>query len=439
MSTTEPTAAAAATPLPPSEPIAVDDSAPASSPYAHLIPLLLIVVTALTFGRVINNGFAPFDDELTIRDNPRLNPAQFTPDSIGWYWKNSYMSLYAPLTYTVWGTVAQVSGVPTGEPGVFRIDAPNFHIASLVLHIASVLLVFVILRRLLGGRAWPAAAGALLYGLHPVQVEAVAWASGLKDVLSGCLSLAAIALYLHAVTPAHKMPDPAFDGQNRIHPLFYGLALACFALAMLAKPSAMMTPLLLAIIDLALLRRPADRVGQSLGPWLALAIPIALIAKTVQPGDGVPFVEFWQRPIVAGASLAFYLQKLVFPHGLAFEYGWRPLLMLQKTWFYAIAVVPLLLAVLLLLGRRRWPALGRDCPHFRRRASARAGLRALHVPGAFDRRRSLPLPRDARAGTGAGMGAHACHPKAPDRRRGTRRRATHRPRHPLRHATRLLA
>jgi tetratricopeptide (TPR) repeat protein len=127
---------------------------------------------------------------------------------------------------------------------------------------------------------------------------------------------------------------------------------------MLAKPAAMMTPLLLAIIDLALLRRSADRVGQSLGPWLALAIPIALIAKTVQPGDGVPFVEFWQRPIVAGASLAFYLQKLVFPHGLAFEYGWRPLLMLQKTWFYAIAVVPLLLAVLLLLGRRRWPVLG---------------------------------------------------------------------------------
>lgn len=356
MSTTEPPAAAAA--ASPPESITADRCAPASSRCPRWIPLLLIVATALTFGRVAANGFAPFDDEQTIRDNPRLNPARFTSDSVGWYWKNPYMSLYAPLTYTVWGAVAQVSRVPTDEAGGFRIDARNFHIASLVLHIASVLLVFVILRRPLSGRAWPAAAGALLYGLHPLQVEAVAWASGLKDVLSGCLSLAAIALYLRAVIPARKMPDPIFDDENRIHPLFYGLALACFALAVLAKPSAMMTPLLLAILDLSILRRPADRVGQSLGPWLALAIPIALVAKTVQPGDGVPFVEFWQRPIVAGASLAFYLQKLVFPHGLAFEYGWRPLLMLQKSWFYAIAVVPLLLAAILFLGRRRWPRLG---------------------------------------------------------------------------------
>jgi len=60
----------------------------------------------------------------------------------------------------------------------------------------------------------------------------------------------------------------------------------------------------------------------------------------------------------APASLAFYLQKLVFPHGLAFEYGWRPMLMLQKSWFYAIAAIPLLLAAILLIGRRRWPWMG---------------------------------------------------------------------------------
>jgi Flp pilus assembly protein TadD len=332
--------------------------------YVRWIPLLLIVATGVAFGRVVSNGFGPFDDEQTIRDNPRLNPPQFTADGVLWYWNHPYMSLYAPLTYTAWGTIAQFSRVPVpGEPGTFKLSPQYFHVASLLLHVASVLLVYAILRRLLG-RAWPAAAGALLYGLHPLQVEAVAWTSGLKDVLSGCLSLAAIWLYLRAVAPAGTttttMPADvaSADAPARIDPLCYVLGLLCFALAMLAKPAAMMTPLLLAVIDLIILRRPAERIGRSLGPWLALAIPIAVIAKWAQTGEGVPFVEIWQRPIVAGASLVFYLQKLVLPTGLAFEYGWRPLPMLQKGWFYAIAVIPLALAVVLWVGRRRWPWLG---------------------------------------------------------------------------------
>jgi tetratricopeptide (TPR) repeat protein len=325
---------------------------------AQWIPLLLIVIMLLTFGRVVNHDFAPYDDEQTIRDNPRLNPARFTRDGVLWYWDNPYMSLYAPFTYAIWGVVAQVSRAPTEDAGVFRMEAANFHLASLFLHVGSVLLVYAILRRLLRGRAWPAAAGALLYGLHPLQVEAVAWASGMKDVLSGCLSFAAILLYLRAVTPPPPPADADPEITPRIDPLAYGLALACFALAMLAKSSAMVTPLLLAIIDFAILRRPPERVAKSLAPWVALAIPVAVIAKLVQTGFGVPAPQLWQRPVVAGASLAFYLEKLALPTGLGFEYGWRPVLMLQKSWFYAIALIPLAVGMILWIGRRRWSWLG---------------------------------------------------------------------------------
>jgi tetratricopeptide (TPR) repeat protein len=325
---------------------------------AQWIPLLLIVATLLTFGRVVNHDFAPYDDEQTIRDNPRLNPARFTREGVLWYWDNSYMSLYAPLTYTVWGGVAQVSRAPTDDAGVFRLEPANFHLASLFLHVASVLLVYAILRRLLRGLAWPAAAGALLYGLHPLQVEAVAWASGMKDVLSGCLSFAAILLYLRAVTPPPPPADADPEIVPRIDPLAYGLALACFALAMLAKSSAMVTPLLLAIVDFAILRRSPERIAKSLAPWLALAIPIAVIARLVQTGFGVPAPQLWQRPVVAGASLAFYLEKLILPTGLGFEYGWRPVVMLQKGWLYAIALIPLAIGVILWIGRRRWSWLG---------------------------------------------------------------------------------
>ncbi len=324
---------------------------------AQWIPLLLIVATLLTFGRVVNHDFAPYDDEQTIRDNPRLNPARFTHDGVLWYWDNPYMSLYAPFTYTIWGVVAQVSRAPTEDAGVFRIEAANFHLASLFLHVGSVLLVYAILRRLLRGRTWPAAAGALLYGLHPLQVEAVAWASGMKDVLSGCLSFAAILFYLRAVTPP-PLADADPEVVPRIDPFAYGLALACFALAMLAKSSAMVTPLLLAILDFAILRRRPERIAKSLAPWVALAIPIAVIAKLVQSGFGVPALQLWQRPVVTGASLAFYLEKLVLPTGLGFEYGWRPVLMLQRSWFYVIALIPLVIGVILWIGRRRCSCFG---------------------------------------------------------------------------------
>jgi hypothetical protein len=324
----------------------------------RFIPWLLIGLTLLTFGRVVNDGFAPYDDELTIRDNPRMNPVQFTSDGVLWYWNNPAMSLYIPLTYTVWGAIAAASRVHGDDPTKFILDAGNFHVASLLLHMACVLLVFAILRRLLK-RPWPAAAGALLYALHPLQVETVAWASGMKDLLSAALSLAAIWFYLRAVAPeiapVAPLPDPDEAIAPRLDWRFYSLALLCFILAMLAKPSAMMTPAILLIIDALLLRRGVERTVRTVVPFIALALPIAFIARSVQPGTGLPAPELWQRPVVAGASLAFYLQKLILPIGLTFDYGWRPVEMLHKTWFYGIAVIPLVLAIVVGMMRKRWP------------------------------------------------------------------------------------
>jgi len=323
----------------------------------RFIPWLLIGLTLLTFGRVVNDGFAPYDDELTIRDNPRMNPARFTSEGVLWYWNNPAMSLYAPLTYTVWGAIATGSRVHGADPTEFILDAGNFHVASLLLHVASVLLVFIILRRLLK-RPWPAAAGALLYALHPLQVETVAWASGMKDLLAAALSLAAIWLYLRAVAPG-VTPGPLGDPDQAIEPRidwrFYVAAVACFILAMLAKSNAMMTPAVLLVIDALLLRRGVERTARSIAPFFALALPIAFIAKSVQSGIGLPAPELWQRPVVAGASLAFYLQKLILPTGLAFDYGWRPVEMLHKTWFYVIACIPLALAIAIWIMRKRLP------------------------------------------------------------------------------------
>src|SRR5205814_7538162 len=77
----------------------------------------------------------------------------------------------------------------------------------------------------------------------------------------------------------------------------------------------------------------------------------------VQPSAGIPTAPFLQCPVVARASLAFYLWKLLVPAHFAFDYGWRPPIMLGKTWFWLIALVPAALALVLWVGRRRWPWL----------------------------------------------------------------------------------
>ncbi len=319
------------------------------------IPLLLILIALTTFGRVIGDGFGPFDNETTLTNNPRLNPPRLAGDSLLWYWSHAEMSLYIPVTYTVWGILAGATYIPLPDETGAHIDPHFFHAASLLLHLMAMLLVYGIVRRLIRS-PWPAAAGALLFALHPVQVEAVAWASGMKDLLSAVFSLAANAARGAASgsgeIPVSRSPVP------RLYSLrFHILALVCFALALLSKPLAIVVPLLLATIDFWLLRRPIKSIAIALTPWVILAIPIAIIARAVQAGAFIPPIELYQRPVVAGASLAFYLGKIVLPIDLAFGYGWRPSAMVTKGWFYAIALIPLLPAGLLWLRRRRDPAL----------------------------------------------------------------------------------
>ncbi|HYE17098.1 MAG TPA: tetratricopeptide repeat protein [Tepidisphaeraceae bacterium] len=353
------------------------------------LPWLLVVAVVLTFGRIVLHPFVPADDYTTIALNKRLNPPSFTAESIGWYWANPGEGLYAPVTYTAWGLLARASYVDSPDEDRVHVDPAFFHAASLIVHAISALLAFALLRRLLAagpGKAaappvvpYAAAGGALLFALHPLQAEPVAWASGLKDLLAGMFGLAALVLYFRATAdrageaPPEPRPNPARKRTARTEPRppgrsfslpHYLAATACFALALLSKPSAVTVPVLAAIIDWLWFRRPARAVALRLAPWVLLAIPIAILAKLVQSGGDIPHTPFLERPVVAGASLAFYLGELVWPTELAFDHGWRPPVVLRQTWFWLIALVPLVVAVVLVIFRRRPTA----------RALATAGL-----------------------------------------------------------------
>ncbi len=114
--------------------------------------------------------------------------------------------------------------------------------------------------------------GALLFGLHPLQVESVAWISETRGLLAGLLSVLAILVYLQ-----HR-------GWS------YAWATGLMGLALLAKSSAAATPLIALILDVGVLKRPWRGAVVSLLPWFAMAAVFATVMKSQQMDNRIEFV-----------------------------------------------------------------------------------------------------------------------------------------------------
>ncbi|HUT09657.1 MAG TPA: tetratricopeptide repeat protein [Thermoguttaceae bacterium] len=306
-----------------------------------LLPaLLLVVVMMAVFGQVAGHGFLAWDDEEHVLKNPRLNP-------VTWYgvWEfwaeptEPFFGLYVPLSYTFFAAEAFLAGRPP-SPAVF-------HFGSLLLHIACVLLVFVILRRLFRHEG-AACVGALLFGLHPLQVESVAWISETRGLLCGALSLAAVWQYLCFTDATASRKSAA------IH---YAVATTAFVLALLAKPAAVAVPLILGALEAGLLGRRWRQVAAALVPWLVVAVGWTVLTKLGQPDQWLSFVPpLWARPLLAGDALAFYVQKLVAPLQCAPDYGRTPVRVIGQWPFYVAWLLPavLLAALACVRYRRVW-------------------------------------------------------------------------------------
>ncbi|HZL36203.1 MAG TPA: tetratricopeptide repeat protein [Tepidisphaeraceae bacterium] len=319
---------------------------------ARYAPLLLIAITLGIFGAAFTADFTTWDDLINVSANSRLNPV--TVASVLAFWQKPFLDLYIPLTYTVWAGLAAVSRVPTPDGSGFTLNPYIFHAANLLVHSSAVMLAYAILK-LATGRVWPAIAGAMLFAIHPLQVETVAWVTGMRDLLSGALTLLAIWQYLLFVKPA----DPKSSaGKNRAW-LHYAVATAACALALLAKPSAVVTPLLALLAAKAVFGRwPRRRDIALLLPWLAMALAIVLITRAAQPirqpADGG---RWWLRPFIATDAIAFYLQKLVFPLRLGILYDHAPATLIAHGWLYVTWLIPAALCAMIWILRRRMPAL----------------------------------------------------------------------------------
>jgi hypothetical protein len=260
-----------------------------------------------------------------------------------------------PLTYTLWGVLAGVAYLDQPDEQGIRLNPWVFHGASVAVHAFTALVVFELLRRLLATQdqrpatAWPAFVGALGFALHPVQVEPVAWTSGMKDVLCGLLVM--IALWQYVSFAQTSATDTRQLRRRRWH---YALACLAFVLAPLAKPTAMITPLLGLILDVLILRRGWRQVALALGPWFVYAIPVMLWTKAAQPALGVPVAPLWARPLIALDSLAFYMAKIALPINMGVDYGRTPIRVMHDGSLWWTWIAPVTLGLILLASRNRW-------------------------------------------------------------------------------------
>ena len=273
--------------------------------------LLIVVAVVAVFGRSTGFDFVSLDDEVHLVRNPHLNPV--TPHGLAAFWSRPYQGLYIPATYTAWGLLATVARVPAaaGRP---TLDPAVFHAADVALHAANAVLVWLILRRIVGDDR-SAVVGALLFAVHPVQVEPVAWASGFKDTFSGFWSLAAIGLFLGSTDARRDRPA---------WPL-YAAASAAFAIALCAKPAAVVVPPIAWVLAWAGGEGRHRATARLLLPWLVLAVPYVWATQRQQADAALltwdpPAV----RPLVAADALAFYGRQLVWPAELAVDYGRTP-------------------------------------------------------------------------------------------------------------------
>ncbi len=283
----------------------------------QLAPLVLVLAVACVFGRSVGFGFVVWDDPGNVANNPAFDPP--TLGSLGRFWASSSENYYVPVSYSAWWGIALVSRLLFGS-----LEPAIFHAANVILHALAVVLVFRWLCELVEDRR-AAAAGALLFALHPLHVESVCWVTELRGLLSAVLGFGALLL--------------ALRGRRRV-------AVLLFALALLAKPAAVAFAALVLVQEIGWRRRPWREVLALYWPWIVLAACAVCVTRGAMSDDERTWVTaLLDRPAVALDALGFYLAKLVWPVGLCAEYGRSPQFVMN-----ALALWPAVLALALAFG-----------------------------------------------------------------------------------------
>ena len=282
------------------------------------IVLLLFATIGWTYRETPNFEFLNYDDVPFVRDNGRLTGG-LGLGNLAWAATANFGDVSRETEY--WMPVTLVSRLV--DVDLFGRNPAGHHAMSVLIHALNAVLVFLLVRSATGS-VGVGAFTALIFGLHPLNVEATCWIAGRKDLLSGTFSLLALCTYL-------RFARAPTTGR-------YLAVLGLFALALMAKPSVVSLPLAFLLLDWWPSRRlfPTDGWGEP-GAWrnaltvVVEKIPFLLIALLCSALTYVGQSDVGGVGGAMNASLGWrlaegvlgyvtYLQKLVWPAGLCVLY-----------------------------------------------------------------------------------------------------------------------
>ncbi len=288
----------------------------------------VVAFTLIVFLPSLQNDFVNWDDPDYILENEYVQ--EINKENIVHIATRPVAYNYHPLTmyslmldYSIWGK-----------------NAFGYHLMNLIFHLLNTLLIFYFAYLLSRGRVEIALITALLFGIHPMHVESVAWISERKDVLYVFFMTASFIAYLQYLRKQNWS--------------YYGGAVVLAALSMFSKPAAVVIPLLLICIDFYLKRKVRPKILIDKIPFFVLALIFGFMTIEAQTtGGGLVGKNFtiFQRISFVGYGFVMYLVKLIAPFNLAAFYPY-PISRAQETLPFIFNVMPVI--ALLIAGVVAW-------------------------------------------------------------------------------------
>lgn len=276
------------------------------------------------YARSLGNEFVGWDDGLLITENAWVHGLTWA--NVKHVFTNYDPELYVPLSLLSYQVNYAVGG----------LDPFGYHLVNLILHILNASLVGVLALTLSKNR-WCAVFCALAFAVHPLNTEAVAWASGRKDVLSAFFCLCSLLGYLRWRASKDKR--------------WLLVSVTCFALGLLSKVNTILLPMLLLLLAWREHGTVTKKDWMAAIPYAVLSVIFGIIAafgKLANTGF------LWDKFLMACKAVAFYLGKLVLPTDLSVLYPYtKPISILTPNLAWSVLVVLAITALTVRLWLKR--------------------------------------------------------------------------------------
>ena len=274
-------------------------SSSASSDNWKWIGLLAsLLCTLFVYLGVNNYEFSNWDDQLYVFENPNID---LSKSGIGDVIVTPVAANIHPVTMLTLSLDHAIAGLDPGQ----------YHLSSLIFHLANTALVFWFVFLLSGKRWMVATFCAFLFGVHPMHAESVAWISGRKDVVYTFFFMGGLIAYLKYLEKGKSMK-------------MIGLSFLLFFLAAFSKPAAVVFPVILLLIDIYRKRKIDGRNLFEKAPFFAVAIVAGIITALIQDESGavgeLEKYSVFQRFGFAGYGFIQYIRKFFVPNDLSAFY-----------------------------------------------------------------------------------------------------------------------